>query len=97
MCTPLVWSCLWCSVVGHRFSKSCQRRKWAWPNRPVFVTKKGGLDEIVDPYLTGQIAPMALQKFAEVAENWVREHGNERPTMWDIVGALELTCNFKKP
>ncbi|GKV50547.1 hypothetical protein SLEP1_g57249 [Rubroshorea leprosula] len=52
--------------------------------------KNGSLDEIVDPYLTGHITPMALQKFGEVAENCVRERGNERPTMREIVGALEF-------
>ncbi|GKV16932.1 hypothetical protein SLEP1_g27500 [Rubroshorea leprosula] len=44
----------------------------------------------------GQIAPMALQKFSEVAENCVRERGNERPTMRDIVWALESTLQFQE-
>ncbi|GLT63441.1 hypothetical protein SLA2020_360060 [Shorea laevis] len=57
---------------------------------------KGSLDEIVDPYLAGQIAPMALQKFGEVAENCVRERGNERPTMRDIVWALEFTLQLQE-
>ncbi|GKV50546.1 hypothetical protein SLEP1_g57248 [Rubroshorea leprosula] len=58
--------------------------------------KKESLDEIVDPYLTGQITPIALQKFGEVAENCAREQGNERPTMWDIVGASELTLQLQE-
>ncbi|GLU01724.1 hypothetical protein SLE2022_190130 [Rubroshorea leprosula] len=58
--------------------------------------QNGSLDEIVDPYLAGQIAPMALQKFSEVAENCVRERGNERPTMRDIVWALESTLQLQE-
>ncbi|GLT30824.1 hypothetical protein SLA2020_056090 [Shorea laevis] len=58
--------------------------------------QNGSLDEIVDPYLAGQIAPMALQKFCEVAENCVRERGNERPTMRDIVWALESTLQLQE-
>ncbi|GLT38196.1 hypothetical protein SLA2020_124600 [Shorea laevis] len=58
--------------------------------------KKGSLDEIVDPYLVGQITPMALQKFGEVAENCVRERGNERPTMREIVGALEFILQLEE-
>ncbi|GKV50542.1 hypothetical protein SLEP1_g57244 [Rubroshorea leprosula] len=58
--------------------------------------KKGSLDEIVDPYLIGQITPMALQKFGEVAENCVRERGNERPTMREIVGALEFILQLEE-
>ncbi|GLU01781.1 hypothetical protein SLE2022_190650 [Rubroshorea leprosula] len=50
--------------------------------------KKESLDEIVDRYLTGQFAPMALQKFGEVAENCAREQGNERPTMWGYHGGI---------
>ncbi|GLU01727.1 hypothetical protein SLE2022_190150 [Rubroshorea leprosula] len=58
--------------------------------------QNGSLDEIVDPYLAGQIAPMALRKFSEVAENCVRERGNERPTMRDIVWALESTLQLQE-
>ncbi|GLT63415.1 hypothetical protein SLA2020_359820 [Shorea laevis] len=58
--------------------------------------KKGSLDEIVDPYLTGQITPMALQKFGEVAENCVRERGNERPTMREIMWALEFILQLEE-
>ncbi|GLU01797.1 hypothetical protein SLE2022_190810 [Rubroshorea leprosula] len=57
---------------------------------------KGTLDEIVDPYLTDQIAPMALQKFGEVAEKCVRDKGIERPTMSDIVWALEFTLQLQE-
>ncbi|GLU01721.1 hypothetical protein SLE2022_190100 [Rubroshorea leprosula] len=58
--------------------------------------EKGSIDEIVDPYLAGQIAPMALQKFGEVAHNCVHERGNERPTMRDIVWALEFTLQLQE-
>ncbi|GLT63438.1 hypothetical protein SLA2020_360030 [Shorea laevis] len=58
--------------------------------------QKGSLDEIVDPYLAGQITPLALQKFGEVAENCVRERGNERPTMRDIMWALEFTLQLQE-
>ncbi|GKV08879.1 hypothetical protein SLEP1_g20450 [Rubroshorea leprosula] len=57
---------------------------------------KGTLDEIIDPCLTGQIAPMALQKFGEVAEKCVRDNGMERPTMSDIVWALEFTLQLQE-
>ncbi|GKV50539.1 hypothetical protein SLEP1_g57241 [Rubroshorea leprosula] len=43
-----------------------------------------------------QIAPMALQKFGEVAENCVRERGDERTTMRDIVWALEFTLQLQE-
>ncbi|GKV16992.1 hypothetical protein SLEP1_g27552 [Rubroshorea leprosula] len=58
--------------------------------------QKESLDEIVDPYLAGQIAPVALQKFSEVAESCVCERGDERPTMRDIVWALEFTLQLQE-
>ncbi|GKV16930.1 hypothetical protein SLEP1_g27498 [Rubroshorea leprosula] len=58
--------------------------------------QNGSLDEIVDPYLAGQIAPVALQKFGEIAENCLHERGNERPTMRDIVRALEYTLQLQE-
>ncbi|GLT38194.1 hypothetical protein SLA2020_124580 [Shorea laevis] len=39
---------------------------------------------------------MAMQKFGEVAENCVRERGNERPTMGDVVGALEFILQLEE-
>ncbi|GLU01795.1 hypothetical protein SLE2022_190790 [Rubroshorea leprosula] len=57
---------------------------------------KGKLDEIVDRNLAGQIAPIALQKFGEVAERCVRDKGTERPTMSDIVWAVEFTMQLQE-
>ncbi|GKV16995.1 hypothetical protein SLEP1_g27555 [Rubroshorea leprosula] len=57
---------------------------------------KGKLDQIVDRNLTDQIAPMALQKFGEVAERCVRDQGVERPMMSDIVWALEFTLQLQE-
>ncbi|GKV50162.1 hypothetical protein SLEP1_g56875 [Rubroshorea leprosula] len=57
---------------------------------------KGLLDQIIDPCLKGQIAPIALQKFGEVAEKCVRNQGTERPTMGDIVWALEFTLQLQE-
>ncbi|GLT31646.1 hypothetical protein SLA2020_063680 [Shorea laevis] len=57
---------------------------------------KGELDQIVDRNLAGQIAPIALQKFGEVAERCVRDKGTERPTMSDIVWALEFTMQLQE-
>ncbi|GKV17002.1 hypothetical protein SLEP1_g27562 [Rubroshorea leprosula] len=57
---------------------------------------KGTLDQIIDPYLTDQVEPMALQKFGEVAEKCVRDKGMERPTMSDIVWALEFTLQLQE-
>lgn len=57
--------------------------------------KSGTLSTIVDPNLEGQIAPESLRKFGEVAEMCVRDQGSERPSMTDVVWALEFALQLQ--
>ncbi|KAL8153981.1 hypothetical protein V2J09_011741 [Rumex salicifolius] len=65
-------------------------RIWARKNQ-----LSGTLDSIVDPKLTGQIAPGSLRKFWEVAERCVRDEGAQRPLMADVIGSLELALKIQ--
>lgn len=47
------------------------------------------LEEIVDPRLAGQIKPDSLQKFVEIAQKCLAEHGTNRPAMGDVLWHLE--------
>ncbi|KAH9667384.1 putative receptor-like protein kinase [Citrus sinensis] len=64
---------------------------------------KGLLGEIVDPLIKVQISPNSLRKFAEIAEKCLREDGDDRPTMgevlWDLEYALQLqqTARTREP
>ncbi|GAY53058.1 hypothetical protein CUMW_146500 [Citrus unshiu] len=64
---------------------------------------KGLLEEIVDPLIKVQISPNSLRKFAEIAEKCLREDGDDRPTMrdvlWDLEYALQLhqTARTREP
>jgi len=57
--------------------------------------KSGTLSTIVDPNLEGQIAPESVRKFGEVAEMCVRDQGSERPSMADVVWALEFALQLQ--
>jgi serine/threonine protein kinase len=65
--------------------------------------RRGKLDEIVDPFLKGKIAPECLEKFGEIAVNCMLDDGMERPSMNDVVWGLEFALqlqeskNHKKP
>lgn len=54
------------------------------------------LDEIVDPYLRGKIAPECLKKFGEIADSCLLDHGIERPTMGDVVWNLEFALQLQE-
>ncbi|XVF81715.1 hypothetical protein PTKIN_Ptkin15bG0177800 [Pterospermum kingtungense] len=59
-----------------RWAKICQAR--------------GNLEQIMDPNLVGDISPMCLKKFGELAESCIRDEGTERPMMNDVVWGLEF-------
>ncbi|XVF71269.1 hypothetical protein PTKIN_Ptkin12aG0023400 [Pterospermum kingtungense] len=58
--------------------------------------QRGTLDQIMDPHLTGEIAPECLKKFGEIAESCVRDKAIERPTMSDVVGSLEFALQLQE-
>ncbi|KAJ0846372.1 putative protein kinase RLK-Pelle-CrRLK1L-1 family [Helianthus annuus] len=47
--------------------------------------RKGTLEKIIDPKLSGEIAPRCLRKFGEVASSCLHEVGSERPAMEEVV------------
>ncbi|KAG5527699.1 hypothetical protein RHGRI_028590 [Rhododendron griersonianum] len=51
--------------------------------------KKRMHDQIIDPYLRGQIPPKCLKLFVKVANKCLHEHPQGRPTMAEVEGRLE--------
>ncbi|KAH7314980.1 hypothetical protein KP509_21G029600 [Ceratopteris richardii] len=58
--------------------------------------KKGMLDQIIDPYLLGNISRASLNRFAETAERCLQERGIDRPTMGDVLWNLESCLQLHK-
>ncbi|KAG6720813.1 hypothetical protein I3842_03G080400 [Carya illinoinensis] len=56
----------------------------------------GTLEQIVDPSLRGEIAYDCLNKFGEVADSCIRDRGIERPTMRDVVWALQFVLKLQE-
>ncbi|KAF7129785.1 hypothetical protein RHSIM_Rhsim10G0054600 [Rhododendron simsii] len=51
--------------------------------------KKGMLDQIIDPYLRGQIPPKHLKLFVKVANKCLHKHPQGTPTMAEVEGSLK--------
>ncbi|KAK4834057.1 hypothetical protein QYF36_016019 [Acer negundo] len=64
-----------------------------WANR---CHQKGILDQIVDPYLEGKIAPECFKKFAEMALKCVSNQGIERPSMGEVLCNLECALQLQE-
>ncbi|KAI3762014.1 hypothetical protein L1987_52437 [Smallanthus sonchifolius] len=57
---------------------------------------KGILLDIVDPKLSGEIAPECLRKFGDVASKCLHEEGSERPAMEEVVWRLEFALQLQE-
>ncbi|CAA7040755.1 unnamed protein product [Microthlaspi erraticum] len=61
----------------------------------MFCKSKGVIDEILDPKLIGQIEPSSLRKFMEIVEKCLKEYGEERPSMADVIWDLEYVMQLQ--
>ncbi|XP_024014077.1 LOW QUALITY PROTEIN: probable receptor-like protein kinase At2g23200 [Eutrema salsugineum] len=61
----------------------------------MFCKSKGIIDEILDPKLIGQIEPSSLRKYMEIAEKCLKEYGDERPSMGDVIWDLEYVLQLQ--
>ncbi|KAL1224431.1 putative receptor-like protein kinase [Cardamine amara subsp. amara] len=56
---------------------------------------QGIIDKIVDPKLIGQIEPISLIKFMEIAEKCLKDRGDERPNMAAVIWNLEYVLRLQ--
>uniref|UniRef100_A0A6N2N2W3 Protein kinase domain-containing protein n=1 Tax=Salix viminalis TaxID=40686 RepID=A0A6N2N2W3_SALVM len=58
--------------------------------------QRGTVDQIVDPHLKGEAAPVSINKFAEIANSCLHGQGIERPKMGDVVWGLEFALQLQQ-
>ncbi|GMY25728.1 receptor-like protein kinase FERONIA isoform X2 [Fagus crenata] len=57
--------------------------------------KIGILDQIIDPYLKGKIAPECFKRFAKIAMRCVADQGIDRPCMDEVLWNLEFSLQLQ--
>lgn len=56
--------------------------------------RNGTIDDIIDPFLKGNVPPVCLNQFAEVAMSCVNDDRIRRPSMSDVVWGLEFVIQL---
>ncbi|KAI3768304.1 hypothetical protein L2E82_18872 [Cichorium intybus] len=57
--------------------------------------KAGNVEKIIDPFLAGTINSDSLRKFVEVVERCLKDTGDERPSMLDVLWDLEYVLKLQ--
>ncbi|PPS15741.1 hypothetical protein GOBAR_AA04819 [Gossypium barbadense] len=58
--------------------------------------REGTINNSIDPYLKGRIAPECLEKYSDIASSCAHYKGNERPAMGEVVVTLELALELQE-
>ncbi|KAK1321534.1 putative receptor-like protein kinase [Acorus calamus] len=58
--------------------------------------RKGSLEKVIDPQLVGKINPNSLKKFWETVEKCLAEHGDDRPTIGNVLWNLEYALQMQE-
>ncbi|KAM7462752.1 hypothetical protein LguiA_030873 [Lonicera macranthoides] len=58
--------------------------------------KEGKVDQIIDPSLRGEIFPDSLVAYAKIADQCLHTFSTKRPTMAEVVVALELALTLQE-
>ncbi|KMZ58884.1 Kinase family protein [Zostera marina] len=59
--------------------------------------RTGTIHEIIDPHIGGQINPACFDKFVDTAMKCLTHHGNDRPSMSDVLWNLEFALQKTSP
>ncbi|XP_074557478.1 receptor-like protein kinase THESEUS 1 [Curcuma longa] len=58
--------------------------------------KKGALERILDPALSGKVSPASLKKYGDTAEKCLADQGVDRPSMGDVLWNLEYALQLEE-
>ncbi|GMY38072.1 receptor-like protein kinase FERONIA [Fagus crenata] len=58
--------------------------------------REGTINQIIDPYLMGKIAPECFKIYMDIATSCVRKQGTQRPTIGEVEVALEHALELQE-
>lgn len=79
-------------AVDTRFSED----EWNLANWAQKCVKERRLDQLVSSHIREQISPKCLKEFAQIADRCLKSNRKERPTMAEVVVALQLSLTLQE-
>ena len=64
--------------------------------RALKFIREGTINQIIDPYLMGKIAPECFKIYMDIATSCVRTQGTQRPTIGEVEAALEHALQMQE-
>uniref|UniRef100_A0A2N9HMS8 Protein kinase domain-containing protein n=1 Tax=Fagus sylvatica TaxID=28930 RepID=A0A2N9HMS8_FAGSY len=83
-------------VPERHLIKNWKKNNGIWPIGLRKCIERGTINEIIDPYLKGKIAPKCFKVFVLIAESCTRDEGIQRPTMGDVVEKLKFALEVQE-
>ncbi|KAF3966008.1 hypothetical protein CMV_009855 [Castanea mollissima] len=78
------------------FEVLCVRKRNPWHLDMVSWAKKVTINQIIDPYLMGKIAPECFNIYKDIATSCVQNEGKDRPTMNEVEVGLEHALELQE-
>ena len=79
-----------------KLNQKLEEEEWNLAHWARKCIERGTINEIIDPYLKGEIAPVCFKVFMHIAESCTCDQGIQRPTMGDVVEKLKLAMELQE-
>ncbi|XP_030970500.1 receptor-like protein kinase ANXUR2 [Quercus lobata] len=89
----LLFELLWGRIVLNKRLKVEEQQLISWAGK---CKREGTINEIIDPYLMGKIAPECFKIYVDIASSCVRKKEKDRPTIGEVEVEIEHALQLQE-